>query len=557
MSLNAQSTFSLNKLEEIESSNNYDYNITQIEKELKKEHSNNDLLKLQTLLITNYINTFQFNKASSFCQEKILEAKKNKLPFHEANLYRYLGNVYYHLKQIDKAELYWNQCLQIAEEHQYNELLKKCNHNIGVIAFENEINYTKAEIYFLKAIEFGKKIPQNKIENLAGQYRLLASIYDVIGKYKKADSLFKITEQIYNLYQDSLGLAEALTFHSRLYLSMKRYDAALQLNKQSVLISELLKNNELLQTALSIYVQIQINLENYKEAFLAEKRIFEIETSKNILNQKKEIAEAEAKFKIGEIRIKQELLEVQTKQTQQTYFFTFLILFIIIIGFIIIIYQRRIAKKEQLLLVKSTKEVYDAQEKERSRIAQDLHDNMGAHTTSILAQIDSIELSLNDAKNIKIKDLRTDAENIMATLRETIWILKTKAITADQFFDLLKIYADKHLSKNLNITVTYKEEIHTQQNLSPAESLNLYRIMQEIIQNIVKHAKATQVEFILLSNEKVAFRITDNGVGFDYSHLIRKGGLDNIQFRANEIGYSVLVKSEPNNGTQILLEPKI
>ena len=202
LSLNAQSTFSLNKLEEIESSNNYDYNITQIEKELKKEHSNNDLLKLQTLLITNYINTFQFNKASSFCQEKILEAKKNKLPFHEANLYRYLGNVYYHLKQIDKAELYWNQCLQIAEEYQYNELLKKCNHNIGVIAFENEINYTKAEIYFLKAIEFGKKIPQNKIENLAGQYRLLASTYDVTGKYKKADSLFNITEQIYNLYQD-------------------------------------------------------------------------------------------------------------------------------------------------------------------------------------------------------------------------------------------------------------------------------------------------------------------------------------------------------------------
>jgi len=203
-------------------------------------------------------------------------------------------------------------------------------------------------------------------------------------------------------------------------------------------------------------------------------------------------------------------------------------------------------------------EIYEAEEKERTRIAKDLHDNMGAYATSILAQIDVMENSINtEDKGNKLEDLRNDAEYIMATLRETIWILKTKNITANQLFDLLKTYTNKHLVKNLNIKVVFSEDITESKSISPTISLNLYRIIQEIIQNIIKHAKAKEVVFKLSSANKIIIEIIDNGVGFDYANLTRKSGLDNIKYRANEINYSIKIESKKGGGTSFKIEEHI
>ena len=179
---------------------------------------------------------------------------------------------------------------------------------------------------------------------------------------------------------------------------------------------------------------------------------------------------------------------------------------------------------------------------------------MGAYATSMLAQIDVLDNTSTENIDDKLKDLRNDAEYIMATLRETIWILKTKNITANQLFDLLKTYTNKHLVKNLNISVVYHEDVSHVKFLSPTVSLNLYRIIQEIVQNIIKHANATQVIFKLSSIEKIIIEISDNGIGFDYMSLQRKSGLDNIEYRANEINYLIEIISEPRLGTTIKVQ---
>lgn len=542
-------------LYKIEHSTNFNQNIAFLENELKTTHTKGEeLLKIQVLLISNYINSFQFDKASAFCQKEILTAQNNNWPFNEATLYRYLGNVYYYLKQKDKAFYYWNQCLDIAEKNQFYNLLKKCNHNIGVIALETEQNPKKAERYFLKAIEYGQKTPSSREENLANNYRLLATTYDLMGKYTKADSLFLITTDIYKKYQDSAGLSEVLTFHSRLFISMKKYDKALSMINESINIAKLLKLDDYLQTALSIKQKLSIDMGNYKEAYLACNEILTIEIAKQSKNQKKEIADSEAKFKVEQLKNKQELAELQAKQTKRNYVFISLFLFLISIASIVMIYQKRLAKKEQALKLKNLSDVYDAEEKERIRIAKDLHDNMGAYATSILAQIDMLELTSQQPDDERLKDLRNDAEFIMSTLRETIWILKTKNITTIQFFDLLKIYTGKHLVKNLGIKVNYNEEHVSDKLFSPTVSLNLYRIVQEIIQNIIKHAQAKTVTFKLTSNYKACIEIQDDGIGFDITSLKRKSGLDNMQFRAKEINFNIIISSEINKGTRIVLE---
>ncbi|MBK6983477.1 MAG: hypothetical protein IPH32_01380 [Bacteroidetes bacterium] len=545
-------------LNNIEASNNYNQNIFELENELKLPQTNSDqLLKIQALLINNYFNLSQYEKAALLCQKEIIVAKKNNSSFNEATLYRYLGNSYYHLKQTDKATLYWKQCLEISSRFNYYDLLKNCYHNLGSIILESDTNNSLAESYFLKAIEYGKKSPSTKQSNLANNYRLLGTTYDLAGKYSQADSLFNIANDIFKLYNDSFGIAEVLVFRARLNLSMNKLTEAINLSKSSIAMSRALKNRDYLQTALSIYHRIQFQSGDYKESYLAQTEILNIETEKNAQNQKKEIAESEAKFKVAELKIKHELEEAKAKQTKRNYITVFLILFLVVVFCIVLFYQKKISTKGQVLSIKSIRDVYEAEEKERERIAKDLHDNMGAYATSMLAQIDVLENSAIELNDDKLNDLRNDAEFIMATLRETIWILKTKNITANQLFDLLKTYTNKHLVKNLNLSVIYQEDISTVKLLSPTVSLNLYRIIQEIVQNIIKHANAKQIIFKLSSTNKVEIEISDNGVGFDYRLLQRKSGLDNIIYRANEINYHISVIAEPSMGTTIKIVEKI
>jgi signal transduction histidine kinase len=551
----AQTNATYIKLAHIEASSNYLENISILEKELKNSHSDtNELLQLHVLLINNYFNLLRYEKAIQLCQQQIIVAKKNNQQFNEATLYRYLGNAYYHLKQSDKAILYWKQCLSISKKNNYNELLKNCYHNIGSVILETNQNNSIAESYFIKAIEYGKKLPSTKQSNLANNYRLLATTYDVTGKYKQADSLFALATDIFNLYQDSFGLAEVLVFRARLNLSMNKLHEANKLSKASITVSRAIKNEEYIQTALSIYQRIQVQLGNYKEAYLTQTEILNIEIAKHARNQKKEIAESEAKFKVAELSIKQALAEAQEKQTKKNYITVFLIIFLVVVFLIIFFYQKKISAKEQDLTIKNLRDVFDAEEKERTRIAKDLHDNMGAYATSMLAQIDVLETASFENKDEKLKDLRDDAEYIMSTLRETIWILKTKNLTINQLFDLLKVYTDKHLVKNLNVRVVYIEDITTIKQLSPTISLNLYRIIQEIIQNIIKHAQTNNVEFKLVSNQKIVIEISDNGIGFDYDGLQRKSGLENMEYRANEINYHIDIKSSIGKGTKFKIE---
>jgi signal transduction histidine kinase len=280
--------------------------------------------------------------------------------------------------------------------------------------------------------------------------------------------------------------------------------------------------------------------------------MYHIEIAKNSRNQKKEIADSEAKFKVAELKSKQDLFELQANQTKYNYIAFFTILLLIIIGIIVFVYQKRLAKKEQLSKLKTLKDVYDAEENERSRIAKDLHDNMGAYATSMLSQIDMLELSNTELE--RLKDLRSDAEFIMSTLRETIWILKSKTITVNQFFDLIRIYADKQLVKNLSLNLVYKEDIIGAKNINPTISLNLYRIVQEVIQNIIKHSKAKNVQFVFTSVDKISIEIIDDGIGFDSENLNRKSGLGNMTYRANEINYNLSLKSKVDEGTQITLK---
>jgi signal transduction histidine kinase len=197
---------------------------------------------------------------------------------------------------------------------------------------------------------------------------------------------------------------------------------------------------------------------------------------------------------------------------------------------------------------------------ERERISRDLHDNVGAQLSYIISNIDHILETQNVPKN-RLNDVADTAKNAILNLRETIWAINNEQITVEDFYDRYKLYARNQIKNRSDIEMFFEENIVHNHLLNPNQALNLYRICQEALNNTLKHAQATTINFSIYANQTpyFQFNMTDNGVGFDLtdntpdtSGQVEGGyGLKNMKARAKEIGAEFTVFSEKGKGTRV------
>ena len=215
-------------------------------------------------------------------------------------------------------------------------------------------------------------------------------------------------------------------------------------------------------------------------------------------------------------------------------------------------YRRRTLKLRQQLLLQQE------MQKERERISRDLHDNIGAYSSAMIANTDYLEQAVSDNESKeKVLYLKENARNILNTIRETIWLLNSKNLTISGFTEGFINYCTNILRNYEGIEIEFREDIVQNKNLSPAVAINLLRILQETIQNTVKHAKATKINCFMKSDELLTIIITDNGKGFDTTERSYGNGLKNMKYRAAEIHFDLALKSGPGKGTEITLTGKI
>jgi len=191
-------------------------------------------------------------------------------------------------------------------------------------------------------------------------------------------------------------------------------------------------------------------------------------------------------------------------------------------------------------------------ETERQRISRDLHDNMGAYTTALLANVE--KLRLQKGENDELVKMKNNADNILNSLRETIWVLNNKEISVADFSDAFKTYCIKALQNFENINFEAGEIIDDNKIMTAAEAIHFDKILKEAFQNIIKHSQATQIHFTVISNESLEFSLTDNGKGYD-SHSKTKGyGLENMRWRAKETSAVLTMESVEGKGSIITIK---
>jgi signal transduction histidine kinase len=190
--------------------------------------------------------------------------------------------------------------------------------------------------------------------------------------------------------------------------------------------------------------------------------------------------------------------------------------------------------------------------KERERISRDLHDHLGAYAAAIKSNI--VQAEKENAENkTPFLQLKENAEGMVSSLRETIWALQHEHIGITAFCDRFKNNVNRLSNNYPDVAIDFTEDIQQDITLSPSESIQLVRIMQEALTNALKHANSTLIKIHIKSADHLTITITDNGKGFDQKNDINGYGIRNMQERAKEAGYSLHIESALT-GTIITIE---
>ncbi len=246
------------------------------------------------------------------------------------------------------------------------------------------------------------------------------------------------------------------------------------------------------------------------------------------------------------------LTVVITPPFWQSWWFIILIVIIAILILIKILnIYNNIAHREKLRKM----EILQTVQLERERISRDLHDNIGAYTTVLIASVEQLNHKAAIQPEIQkaAQNISENARNIIGSLQETIWVLNKDAITITDFIDRYKLYAKKMVQNFPELVVKFREQLDKNFELYPAEALNLFRIMQEALQNAVKHSGANHIIISVSSNENIHISIQDNGKGFDTNNVTVGNGLYNMRHRAKEAGYNLNIFSN-EKGTKVEIQ---
>lgn len=217
-------------------------------------------------------------------------------------------------------------------------------------------------------------------------------------------------------------------------------------------------------------------------------------------------------------------------------------------------------------LVKSAQEkqqiglkIIEAQEKERKRISREIHDGPAQSLANILIRSEIVDLAFRDGDTeqalTEMKSIRESIRQALREVRRIIYDLRPMALDDLGLFPTIK----KHISSiseynNIDIDLALHGD---ERRLDPHYEVAVFRIIQEGLQNAIKHAKASRIIVRLeIRDNLIALNIEDDGIGFDPENINKKDsyGLIGMKERVDLLDGELTIKSEPNRGTKIVVK---
>jgi len=389
--------------------------------------------------------------------------------------------------------------------------------------------------------------------------------------YEKARFYFnenlKIDKKLNNpnwIADTYINLSEVATAEKNYVQSKHFLDTAIQISTQNELYASSLK-------AYNSLIKLYKDQGDYKTAFeIQEKYNKEYQ---NTINEKSEQAFAEYNVLYETEKKEKQIAESQLASKQKN---LWLILLAggILIGLIIFRnFRIKSRHKQQQLSLENEllkEQTHSKMQEQRLEISRDLHDSLGAQLTfihSILEGLKKVSDRLDETVNSKISTLFNFSEYSIAELKNTLWVLNSKEIYIDDLKNKILNFIKNASEAKEDVKFNFSFDVSENFNLNSKQAVNLFRAVQEITNNALKYADATEIKIDIEQKNSPAslhediylnIKIADNGKGFDYEKEKNKSfGLRNIQSRIAAINATMNLKTALGQGTAYLIQLKM
>ena len=210
------------------------------------------------------------------------------------------------------------------------------------------------------------------------------------------------------------------------------------------------------------------------------------------------------------------------------------------------------------LMLSQNEKIEEARSNEKKRISQELHDGVLGRLFGTRLSLDSLNMNTSP-EAIKTRSEYIDGlKTIEQDIRKVSHELNTDFVSGSGFIDIIRTLVE---SQTMAYKLKYKleyEDVINWDDISNKTKIHIYRIIQETLHNIYKHAKATHVNISFKLNKNVfCLTIKDNGSGFDVNKIKSGIGLKNMKSRMKEIKGEIKILSTINEGTTVEIEAPI
>jgi signal transduction histidine kinase len=426
--------------------------------------------------------------------------------------------------------IYYNQSLDDGKMGQRDKQLENLLKALSVIHEDNENRVSATDRIFVlsKLIEY--YLEDKNLNEIEKYYALVKNNYDPDAK-----------DLIYQSQYDEL--------QSNYYIAHQQYEKALEhaarkmkAAKQMKYMEDIIATNELFSKIYAAKGDFK-NALTYKDIYVKLEDSVYNKTTANSLAYYQTLYESEKKER--EIVAKNASIQLLEKDNDVTRKKSIFITIALLLGFgVIILYRNRLQiNQKKKLQEQFSQKLLISQEEERGRISKDLHDGLGQHLLLIKNKlIRKNDLETKMMVERAIEDVRTIARDLHPFQLQELGITRAIEMNLNQIDENTTLFISSEID-NIDHLFDKKQE------------MNLFRIVQESMNNILKHAHAEAGKVVLIKEKGgVKLKIKDNGIGFDFSDKsqnLRSLGLKTLLERTKLLNGQMRVKSGRNKGTTL------
>lgn len=511
-----------------------------------------------------------------------------------------LGSVYQRDFQSDSAMVNYLKALKFFERTGNDRNADFIRNNIGVIYLEMR-NYPKALEIFTQVAEYRKS--QEDDYNLAMAYTNLGNVYKNLKEYDDAEENYLKALAIFQDFEDLYYSATTNNNLATLYNSQKKSNLAIDFAEKGLELAAQAGATYDYALIESNLAQSYNDLKDYRksrEYYLRALGNFEAQNAEDDIASmyllmspvyaalgmpdsaayytseyatlNKKIAEQEIQQLTSDLEtryqtekkdaaIAQQELEIRNRTIQ---LFGSLILAIIlaIVGYLLYSQQklknRQLKQEGELRTALAQIETQNKLQEQRLLISRDLHDNIGAQLTFIISAIENLKYfdPIKEQLTQRYDTIANFTKQTITELRDTIWAMNAGQVSWEQLSGRISDYLQRaQLSdEKVSFEFTGGENLDSNLRFDSASGIQIYRVLQEAIQNAIKYSEASEIQ-VRISQEKntLKLQVKDNGKGFEESKITPGNGLYNMRKRAEELNGDLNIQTKTDEGTTITL----